>query len=136
MVWRSRLKVSRTMLPYSYKFRVFFFRPIQPRTSGEGGTEKGGGLLVCFPGEGKKRALFGPCSRALRFSEFFSVPASGGRDRKGLLASLGREEGWVGWLVGCFLCCGWVGSGWNVSGEGEVPEGTNRLNKRLNLSRS
>ena len=83
--------------------------------------------------------LVGPCSRTLQFSEFFSVPASGGRDRKekrvACFPGEGRRVGWL--VVFCVVVgLGWVGSGWNVSGEGEVPEGTNRLNKRLNLSRS
>ena len=51
--------------------------------------------------------LFGPCSRTLQFSEFFSVPASGGGTEKGCLLPWGGKKG--GGVVGCFLCCGWVG---------------------------
>ena len=86
VVWRSRLKISGTMAPYSLKFQFFF--PVPAR--GGGGTGKVGCALPC--GRGGKGALL---------LLLFVVGLNAG-ERRG----------------------------------GEVPEGTNRLNKRLNLSRS
>jgi hypothetical protein len=107
--------------PILIKISSFFFRPIQPRASGEGGL-----LLVrCFPGEGKRGCCLDhapvPCSFQ---SSFLSQPRGGGAEkRKGLLASLGREEGWGGWLFSV-LWLGWVGSGRGgmCRGRGKFPK--------------